>query len=247
MLSSKVRRVVIEYLVGDDRVAVESSELEVATQEPIEDGYVDLVLQQNGRFVIAVEVKVNSPEDCDHHRNQLRNYKKWLDKREPVGRLFTLVRNEDDAFQSQKYGADGRRTWFGPYKRFQTMLRDNDLHDVESSLIKNFCDYLESEAIVSTYEVTDLLSYAAGLKARNAVSGIFNQIASRLKSDAFATTSIEDRKDYWPQLRIQHPRWNKIFGSGNNEKISLWFCVPGIWEAQKYAFFPFHRTLASAT
>ena len=164
MLSSKVRRVVIEYLVGDDRVAVESSELEVATQEPIEDGYVDLVLQQNGRFVIAVEVKVNSPEDCDHHRNQLRNYKKWLDKREPVGRLFTLVRNEDDAFQSQKYGADGRRTWFGPYKRFQTMLRDNDLHDVESSLIKNFCDYLESEAIVSTYEVTDLLSYAAGLK-----------------------------------------------------------------------------------
>jgi hypothetical protein len=76
------------------------------------------------------------------------------------------------------------------------------------------------------------------VKARKAVSGVFNQIASRLKSDGFATSSIEDRDDYWPQLRIQHSRWNKIFGKGENEKISLWFCVPGIWEADKHAFYP---------
>jgi hypothetical protein len=160
VFSSKIRRAVIEYLLGDDKTAVDSSEFEVITQEPIEDGYIDLLLYQNGKFVIAVELKVNSPEDCDHHRKQLRNYRKWLDKREPVVRLFTLVRNEDDAFQPEKYGADGRRTWFGLYKRFQAMLRDTDLHDVESSLIKSFCDYLESEAIVSTYEIKDLLSYA---------------------------------------------------------------------------------------
>src|SRR5205085_897988 len=129
-------------------------------------------------------------------------------------------------------------TWWALYKSLKQMPGANDLSEVESSLVENFCDYLESEAIVSTYETKDLLSYAAGVKARNAVSGMFNQIASRLGPDGFETSSTEDRRDYWPQLRIQHPRWNKIFGNGNNEKISLWFQVPGIWEAQKYAFFP---------
>ena len=129
-------------------------------------------------------------------------------------------------------------TWAALYKRFQTMLRKNDLSGVESGLIKNFCDYLESEAIVSTYEIKDLLSYAEGVKARKAVTGIFNEVTARLEVDGFRTASTEDRKDYWPQLRIQHPRWKKIFEDGENWKINLWFWVPGIWGAKQHGFFP---------
>src|SRR5206468_3782289 len=90
--------------------------------------------------------------------------------------LFTLVRNEDTTFDPQQYGANGRRTWWALYKSFKEMLGSNGLSDVESSLIRNFCDYLESEAIVSTYEIKDLLSYAAGLRARQGITSIFNQI-----------------------------------------------------------------------
>ena len=238
VFSSKIREAFLEYLLRDDSLVFNSSEFEVATQELIEGGWIDLVLEQSGKFVIAVEVKVKSREDCDHHRNQLQNYSKWLDKREPFVRLFTLVRNEDRTFDPRKCGANGRRTWLGLYKRFQEMLRSDNLQDVESSLLRNFCNYLGSEAIVSTYEMKDLLSYAAGVKARSAVTGIFNQICSRLESEGFEMSSIEDWKDYPPQLEIRHPRWNKIFGNGNNKKISLWFRVPGIWEAKEYDFNP---------
>lgn len=240
IFSSRIRKEFIRFVLDDAAKVSDSEEVDVATQETIEGGYIDLVLRQKGNLVMAVEVKVKSPENCTHHQNQLRNYKKWLDQQEeePHHFLFTLVRNEDKSFHPEQYGATGRRTWWALYKSFKEMLGTNDSSDAESSLIENFCDYLEREAIVSTYETKDLLGYAEGVKARKAVTGIFNQIASRLEADGFGTNSIEDKKDRWPELRIQHSRWNKIFGKGNNEKISLWFCVPGIWEAHKHAFLP---------
>jgi len=218
-----------------------SSELEVVTQYAIEHGgYVDLVLRQEGKFVIAVEVKVRSPESCEHHRQQLQDYSKWLAaQNEPARYLFTLVRNEDNAFHPEQYGANGRRTWSALYKQFKAVLKQNDLSDSETSLITNFCDYLESEAIVSTYKIKDLLSYAAGVQARKAVTGTFNQIASRLEAEGFKVTSkLEDANNPWPQLRIQHSRWNQIFGEGENHKITLWFCIPGTWDATQHEFFP---------
>lgn len=247
VFSSKLRDAFIQFLLNAERGKdFGSTDSEVLTQERIEggpiesveQGYIDLVLRQPGTFVIAVEVKVRSPENCKHHQNQLLRYKAWLDEqtKEPRRFLFTLVRNEDKTFHPQQYGATGRRTWWALYKDFNEMLKVNNLSDVESSLIENFCGYLESEGIVSTYEVKDLLSYEAGMKARKAVTGIFNQIGSRLEADKFQSVYV-DRKD-WPQLKIQHPRWDEIFGSGNNQKIALWFYVPGIWGAEKYGFSP---------
>jgi hypothetical protein len=242
VLSSKIRAAFIQFLLDSPMRTFDLADVEVVTQKAIEGGgYIDLLLQQQGKFVVALEVKVRSAENCDHHQRQLQRYKKWLDEQnEADGHLFTLVRNQDNTFLPEHYGADrnGRRTWAALYKRFKTMLRENDLSDVESSLIKNFCDYLESEAIVSTYETKDLLSYAAGVKARKAVTGIFNEVTARLEADGFKTVSIEGRKDNWPELRIQHPRWKRIFGKGENWKISLFFCVPGIWDAKQHEFRP---------
>lgn len=240
VFSSRLRDAFIRFLLNGERAGFTSADTEVVTQQTIEGGYIDLVLRQKGNLVMAVEVKVKSPENCDHHRNQLLRYKEWLNEQteEPHRFLFTLVRNEDTTFHPRQYGANGRRTWWALYKCFEKILGSNDLSDVESSLIKNFRDYLESEAIVSTYEIKDLLSYAAGLKARRAVTGIFSQITSRLEPEGMNTVPIEDRKDYWPQLRIVHPNWNSIFGDGQNRKIALWFCVPGIWRETQYEFCP---------
>ena len=239
VFSSRLRNAFIRLLLPEERKGFNSADTEVATQQTIEGGYIDLVVRQNRNLVIAVEVKVKSPENCNHHRNQLCKYKKWLDEQEETHRhLFSLVRNEDKTFHPEQYGATGRRTWWALYRSFKQRLGANDISDVESSLIENFRNYLESETIVSTYEIKDLLSYAAGLKARTAVTGIFNQITSRLETDGMNTVPVEGKRDYWPQLRIQDPGWKKIFGKGENWKINLWFCVPGIWEARQYAFFP---------
>ncbi len=241
VFSARIRTAFIRFLLGDDNSEVYSSGTEVITQLSIESdngstgGYIDLVLQNDTKFVIAVEVKVKAREDGE----QIRKYSEWLDKQHTDETyLFTLVRNADKAFQPEQYGANGRRTWRALHKYFQEVLKEDDLSEVEQSLITNFCDYLESEAIVSTYQTKDLLSYAVGLKAREAVTGIFSQIASRLEADEFAAISVEGRKNHWPQLRIQHPEWEKIFGKGQNWKIALWFSIPGIWKAEHYELWP---------
>jgi hypothetical protein len=107
---------------------------------------------------------------------------------------------------------------------------------VETSLVKNLCEYLESEGIVSTYETKDLRLYAGGLKAQRAVEGILNQLDSRLRTEGFECVFEHGKKDSWPHLKIEHPDWKKIFGKGQNQKIFLWFTVPGIWEAGLHDF-----------
>jgi hypothetical protein len=240
VFSSRIRNEFIRFLLNEAVKADDSRALDVVTQETIRGGYIDLVLRQTKNFVIALEVKVRSPENCDHHRNQLLRYTEWLNQQteEPHRFLFTLVRNKDARFHPEQHGANGRETWRELYKRLKQMLDADDLLDVERSLIENFCDYLGNEAIVSTYELGDLLSDAAGLRARQAITSIFNQIGDRLGIEGFKTISVVDRKDYWPQLRVQNARWDSIFGEGENRKIALWFCVPGIWKANRHAFHP---------
>ncbi len=239
VFSSKIRGAFIHFLFGGEpKIEIgDTSKVEVVTQLFIESGgYIDLVLNEVGKFNVAVEVKVRSPEDCSHHREQLEKYREWLDNENKSNAyLFTLVRNPEGTFCPKKYGADGRHSWRDLYNRFREL---KDLSDVETSLIENFCEYLESEGIVSTYETKDLLSYSAGLKARKAVAGLFNQVASRLEAESagFESVLVDDRKGHWPVLKIQNSGWKKIFGKGKNQKISLWFTVPGIWEAKRHDF-----------
>ena len=239
VFSPRIRGEFVRFLLNGKSLPFEPAGVDVTTQYRIESGgYIDLILRQDLKLVIAIEVKVKSLENCPHHIKQLCDYNKWLNSQSETGkRLFTLVRNGDPDFNPTEYGASGRRTWPALHKYFKNWLRESNVSEVEFSLIENFCDYLESEAIVSTYAMKDLISYAAGLKARKAVTGIFNQVSECFKEDGFETIVVEEKKDKWPQLRIQHPRWKKIFGDGENWKICLWFCVPGIWgQTEPHAF-----------
>jgi hypothetical protein len=237
VFSTRIRRAFVDFLLGEQvHPQIDASRVEADTQEHIDGGYMDLLLVQPGRFIAVVEVKVKSPEDCAHHREQLEKYRKWLDDQsEPDKYLFTLVRNPNKAFDPGQYGAK-RRCWRDLYKHFQPMLRQSDLSDVETSLIRNLCEYLESEGIVSTYEAKDLLSYEGGLRAQRAIAGIFNQLDARLRTEGFECVFEPGKKDNWPHLKIERPDWKNIFGKGQNQKISLWFTVPGIWEADLHDF-----------
>lgn len=239
VLSNQVRIAFVQFLSNKIQINT-SADIEVTTQLPITPGgFIDLLLEQPGKFKIAVEVKVKSPENCPHHREQLENYKKWL-KNNSNGLLFTLVRDKDTTFSPEKFGADGRYTW----RNLRDYFRDlgKTASDTDSNIIKNFCEYLESEGIVKNYEAKDLLNYAAGIKAREALDGIFNQVRSRLEVEKFATRVIDDGKtDCWPRMEVQHPDWETIFGKGDNWKIFLWYAIPGIWgrtSEEQHGFLP---------
>jgi hypothetical protein len=240
VFSPRLRRAFIDFLSGGDgKLEIgDESEIDVATQREIEGGgYVDLVLDQPGKFTVAVEVKVKSPENCEHHRDQLKRYRTWLRaENQSNGYLFTLVRNPDRSFNPKQYGADERRSWSELFKRFRQMPKEANSTDIENNLVENFCEYLESEGIVSTYETKDLLRYSDGLKAKKAVTGIFNQVSSRLEIDRFQCEATDGGKNGWPQLKIEHPDWKKIFGKGKNQKVSILFTVPGIWGGDKHDF-----------
>ncbi|MBI2926960.1 MAG: PD-(D/E)XK nuclease family protein, partial [Verrucomicrobia bacterium] len=231
----------IQFLLPNEQ-ALESdalAEVEVVTQEMVDGGgFIDLLLRLEGRLLIALEVKVKSRESDEHHREQLTRYREWLNSQRVSARwyLVTLVRDVDTAFRPEECGVHARWTWRELYKHLQRTLKESGLSDTECRLIKHFCDYLEREEIVSTYETKHLFRYADGLKAREAVTGIFNQVSSRLEPDGFTTNSVVDKKNYWPQLQIQNFKWKKIFGKGDNYKISLWFCVPRIWDAERHEF-----------
>src|SRR5260221_13041492 len=81
VFSPKIRSAFVQVLCGEEvkiKVADESK-IEVITQQTIEGGYMDLILEQQGAFTVVLEVKVKAPENCQHHRNQLTAYRKWLD------------------------------------------------------------------------------------------------------------------------------------------------------------------------
>lgn len=239
--SPAIKKAFIEFFVGTGACPEFSAEnVEVSTQEQIlsgEDnnlGYIDLVLREDDKVLMAVEVKVKAPENCDHHRQQLQSYRKWLSNQKS-GQLFTLVRNKDEAFRPEQYGAK-RKTWRDLDKHLRSLVNLDTLSNTDKNLISQFCDYLESEGIVTTYKPSDLLSYGAGIKAQKAVTGIFSQVSSQLEAIGFDAKPVEGHVDRWPELRIQHPEWKRVFGTGENWKISIWFCVPGIWDEVQHAF-----------
>ena len=234
VFSPRIRASFIRFLFGlVQQLPFElgqESKAEVLTQLTIEDGWIDLVLRQERDFAIAVEVKVSAPENC-FHRDQLAKYRKWLNKEnQNHGYLFTLVKNPDSLFKPKEFEVDDRRSWRELYNHFHSKCTQQNLSEVEDNLLINFIKYLESEGIVSNYETKDLLCYGKGIKAQNGTVAILNQVSDRLRSDGFS--SVLDAKSDWPLLKIEHPDWKDIFGQGQNQKISLWFMVEGVWEAK---------------
>ena len=78
------------------------------------------------------------------------------------------------------------------------MLLHQDNLDAETNMVRDFCQYLESEGIVSNYETKDLLLYEGGVKAQRAITAIFNQVDAQLQTKGFRSESVLDKPGDWP-------------------------------------------------
>jgi hypothetical protein len=224
-----------------DEVKPYLDDVELTTQDTLgssgEFGRADMLLSSANHFNLLVEVKVKAAEDG----KQLEGYWKWLRIKEQQNNelpfLFTLVKNPNDSFQFSKHNVRQRFTWHALHGRIKKFGEQAN-HDPTASLASNFCEYLETEGIVSTYTIEDIQYYGPGLKAQKAVISILNQVGERLKAEGYDYSVIPSSPDGWPRLQFKHPDWDKLFGMGDNHKVWLWFTVPPVWGAEKHTFYP---------
>jgi hypothetical protein len=207
------------------------AQAEVTTQEPMNDGLIDLYLSKPGHFHVGVEVKINALED-ERHKRQMLRYSQCLSKKEPPGKLLSLVRSPTN-FDFKNCGISKRITWRDVHECFKRQAQSGG---TDAELAAAFCDYLQKEGIVMNYDVATLCQYAIGIKAQTALDGTFTQVTDTLAGEGYETNIQSRRKDRWPKLEIRNDRWKTVFGEGENYKINIWFCVPQIWDATEHGF-----------
>jgi hypothetical protein len=216
--------------------------IDIKTQQPLGEsgkfGRADILLSLPNHFNIIIEVKVHEQED-ERHEEQLKKYWQWLESEKRQSRkhpfLFTLVKNAKVSFPCEKYNVK-RRFWKDLYEHFTKFIPMSN-GDATESLASNFCNYLESEGIVSTFETHDMQFYSKGLKAQRAVKSILAQVGDNLTREGFECVPIDGAQNQWPQLKIKDPAWEQIFGKGQNYNLVIWFTVPPVWGATKHLFY----------
>jgi hypothetical protein len=244
VFSQALRKEFVRFLFGnkipDELGPLENCEIDVTTQENLgEFGCADLLLKSPG-FTTIIEVKVSEKED-QRHAEQLRNYWTWLEN-ETNPFLFTLVKDSDRSFAYQDFHVRERHTWRELCKHFENAFNKEPTSDddIDRVLVANLCGFLESEGIVSNYEMKNLLSYSDGLKAQKALDAVLNKVGNEFEngppSGRFAT-KFEKKSEAWPLLKIQN-----ISSPGvqvrKNQAVWLWFTVPPIWDADRNDFYP---------
>ena len=158
----------------------EAAQIDVRTQESAEPyGCMDLVLRIGKQCTLVVEVKVAAPENCDHHKNQLKKYHEWLSTQDN-GKLFTLVRARDLRFEKPDY-VEARLKWRGLYERLKRLETQMTV-PCEANLLYSFCEYLESEGIVMIYSTAELLNYGKDVRAKEALSQVFGSLREMLSA-----------------------------------------------------------------
>lgn len=238
-LSDNIKREFVSFLFdGDDKVPfdlADAESLDVSTQQQLGGyGIVDLLLEAPGTRNIVVELKVKAKEDGD----QIRKYRDWLDQtKEGEKYVFSLVKRPGD-FKIEDFGGYARRTWGKLYEWLNCRKRDF-VEDSEVKIVDQFCDYLGVEEIVIDWKPSQIVDYGRGVFARKALSGLFDQLAERLKDhDAqYVTKPVTDNDDQWPRLEIGMEFWSAIFGTqGYLNKLYIWYETEAAWEGKAERF-----------
>jgi hypothetical protein len=214
----------------------EASRFSVTTQEPTANGgWVDLLLQEEERWCLVVEVKVDAPESG----SQIAAYRQWLDGRAERKNTFvvSLVRVPDSRFSIQSHGGFARRTWRELYEYYSGRIRDYR-GTIEETLIQHLCDYLEAERIVSTWKPTDLPNFGPGMVAKHALNLVFEQVETSLRnSNPSITSKIVFKDGEWPRLEVGLSSWNKIFGETYLNKVHLYYQTKAAWDGEWEGFY----------
>src|ERR1035437_1777330 len=229
-LSDEFRAFFISFLYsGNAPEAVKyTSADDVYTQHWIdnddtENGYLDLLIQSKGRFTIVVEDKVGATEST----HQFEKYLGWLRRQSGEKLLCGLVQYPDNTIEEATIKKMRRFTW---QALFEALL-DNKTHfaGTDFTLAEAFCDYLNQKGIVMNYTPHDILGYGQGWKAEDALYSVFEAVKDRFDLKEH-THRIVTHRNEWPRLEIGRQSWEeKVFGPGYNNKVYLFWCVPGIW------------------
>lgn len=182
---------------------------------------VDLFLEREGEWAIVVEVKVKAPEDGQ----QIKQYTQWLDEiPERKNYVFHLVKTHDRNFKIKDHGGEATRTWKELYDDLSRAKRD-ETGTTDASIAEHFCNYLEVEGIVSTWEPTQILAYGKGLVARRALQNLFEQVEARLKdlNLDYQTRIVMPPNEEWPRLEVGRTSWTVLLGN-KGYLTNVWAC-----------------------
>ena len=238
VLSENLRADFLDFLFRGVR-AVDRSQalaLEVRTQEMIEGGqWVDLVIEEEAGLIVALEVKVGAPELA----KQIRDYRKWLDQH--TGRethLFSLVKSPDPSFHIKQHGGHGRRTWKDLYDTFSANKK-RYADTLDANLIEHFCNYLEAEQIVSTWNPSQIPHFGVGVTASNALHSAFQQLETKLiDSNPDFEPKIVFKENEWPRLEVGMKSWQRVFGTTTDlKRLFVFWKTSAIWEGDKEGFY----------
>jgi hypothetical protein len=238
VFSLEVRREFLNFLFDGERRFENKDMLDyaVSTQQQTADGdWVDLLIEKEGEESIVVEVKVEDGEDGE----QIESYVKWLKstKKGTHQYVFHLVKKHNPAFNITVYGGKKHHIWEELYGYFKKQY----FEPTDASLIEHFCNYLEVEGIVSTWNPKDILPYGPGLVANRALRNLFEQVEKRLdesqEADWRYTTKIVMRDEEWPRLEIGRTSWKSIFGEkGYLNKVYAFYAIKDVWESTANEF-----------
>ncbi len=214
-LSVELREIFLEFLFeGLAANRPPATALEVQTQQFVgEFGIPDLVLSEEGRSRIVVEVKVGAQLRPD----QAKKYGRWLSEHaQPQQFLFSLEREPRHEFSisevSKIQGA--RRRWRDLYREFRGREK-GFAGTTEGNLIAALCGYLEDEGIVSTWNPSQILALGPAIQAKAALGHCFARVEDQFKESGRPfVTKIMMPSGQWPRLEIGLPAWEQKFGEG---------------------------------
>lgn len=236
--SLELREIFLKFLF--DGMGVQpppAASLKVQTQQFAgQFGIPDLVLTDEGRFRIVVEIKVGA----QLFQDQARKYGRWLSEDTEVKQyLFSLEKDPRQAFEIAKVSnvPGARRTWHQLYDAFRDCER-RLAGTTEGNLIAALCSYLQDEGIVSTWKPSQILDLGPAVQAKEALSHCFSRVAERLKE--IEPTFMAEPKTpsgQWPRLEIGLPAWEQKFGEGYQGRVWAFYEVEGVWQSKVSRFY----------
>jgi hypothetical protein len=239
VFSLEVRREFLNFLFDGNRhfEIEDAAAYTVSTQQQTADGsWVDLLIEKESEESIVVELKVKAKEDGA----QIRKYAEWLKSTRKGNHhyVFNLVKNHDPAFVITDHGGTQHHIWWELYVHL-SRGKKQALETTDASLIEHFCNYLEVEGIVSTWEPKEILPYRQGLVASRALRNLFEQVEKRLiELNMDYETKIVIPDEQPPRLEIGRTSWRSIFGeNGYLNKVHLIYQLKGIWGAEVDGFY----------
>jgi len=195
-------------------------------------GNIDLLIEFQNHVRIAIEAKIQSPEDT----SQLQKYKDWIGK---DGYIISLLRSQVKIFSGST--VDVRRvTWKELVSALNVHLEE--YNSTDKLLVRYLTEYLEKQdALADDSSSSDTVQIHGA-----ALEHIFTAIATSFGTPDFCI--LRDKR-VPPHLEIGLPRWQRTFNDPYCRRLKITY-MPQRWRRHAGESFHFivvlwHKQLCS--